>query len=578
MASAEGVRSFQGASDELYDALCWPCHTDKIKVQATHYCKECREYLCTSCKDYHRKRAVTKNHSILSANKIPATASISQGFDFVTYCGCNKYYEVAFYCEDHRDVICDPCNNLKHRNCRITDVQTKLSNYTTATFNSVLTKAKLLTHKFENMHTQRKSDSKTLQNLTEECKTEIKRFRATIHMVLDKLEQSILQELFDFENIHRQHIDQQIAALTERLEMLDSDHKLLEDARSYDNKIKMFIIEEDVSEHLRKHEAILDEIKTDASKPALNFVGNQRLIDLQTEISCLGQLKEKDTSFGFGSKAELKSKGKVLLGKKATSQEPYVRASDDENAPLISGSAFMSSGHAVLCDSLNYKVKLLDKALVLRESLKLVSRPGDVSVVDDNNVVITLPDTKQLQYIQVFPRLKTGRVIQLDKKCRGIEVFGDEMYITLYDDPRQGEVQVLNLNGNIRRKLQTRANLHSPDYITVSKSGKIFVSAGELAIATITCMTADGNVVYQYTHKELVAPSGMYVDAEDNMLICDHHSDTVLLLTANGKKYGTLLSSSDGLGGPCSIAYRETDDTLLVGRDEKDHAFIYKLK
>ena len=91
-------------------------------------------------------------------------------------------------------------------------------------------------------------------------------------------------------------------------------------------------------------------------------------------------------------------------------------------------------------------------------------------------------------------------------------------------------------------------------------------------------MTADGNVVYQYTHKELVAPSGMYVDAEDNMLICDHHSDTVLVLTANGKKYGTLLSSSDEIGGPCSIAYRETDDTLLVGRDEKDHVFIYKLK
>ena len=254
--------------------------------------------------------------------------------------------------------------------------------------------------------------------------------------------------------------------------MLDSDHKLhvLEDARSYDNKIKMFITEGDVSEHLHKHEVVLDEIATNASKPALNFVGNQRLIDLQTEISSLGQLKENDTSFGFGSKAELISKGKVLLGKKATSQEPYVRASDDENAPLISGSAFMANGYAVLCDSLNYKIKLLDKASVLRESLKLVSRPGDVSVVDDNNVVITLPYTEQLQDIQVFPRLKTGRIIQLDKQCRGIAVICDEIYITLYDDPRQGEFQVLNLNGNIKRKLQTRVSLHSPDYITVGKS------------------------------------------------------------------------------------------------------------
>ena len=59
----------------------------------------------------------------------------------------------------------------------------------------------------------------------------------------------------------------------------------------------------------------------------------------------------------------------------------------------------MRDGHAVLYDCKNENVKLLDKSLELREHLKLCSWPWDVSVVDDNNVIITLPNTKEVQFI-----------------------------------------------------------------------------------------------------------------------------------------------------------------------------------
>ena len=286
-----------------------------------------------------------------------------------------------------------------------------------------------------------------------------------------------------------------------------------------------------------------------------------------------------DIRSDFRGKVELKHKRKVLLGKKATSQgQVNVIDSYNESTPWITGCTFLASGHAVLCENNNKKMKLLDKVLVLGESLKLDSKPWDVSVVDDNNIIITLPDTKQLQYIQVFPQLKTGRTVQLGKICRGIEVFGDEIYTTQYDDLSQGAVQVLDLNGNMKRKLQSSFNFDRPDYITVSTSGKkIFVSDGVNSTARITCMTADGNLVYQYKDGELVMPFAMYVDAEDNILVCDSVSNCVHVIIANGKKYGTLLTSSDGISYPHSIAYRETDDTLLVGCSGRDNIFTYKL-
>ena len=579
MASVDGCRSLQGVSDELYDAACGPCQTDKMGKKATHYCKECREYLCSPCKDYHRKLAVTKNHNILSGNKIPASASVSQGSGFFTFCGCNKNQEVAFYCEDHEDLICDPCKKVKHRNCKMTDVKSKSAHYTPSMLNPVLTQVKSLKRKLDSMQKQRKSDSKTVKSLTEECKKEIKQFRVMIDAFLDKLELNILQELADFESEQRQGIDEQIDALTEGLQMLDSDHKMFEDARNSENNVEMFATEVRVSKSLHVYEAMLDEIAINAFKPALHFVGNKRLIDLQSEISSLGELTGKDIRSCFRGKVELKHKRKVLIGNKAASQgHVNVKDSDDESTPWITGCTFLTSGHAVLCDFSNKKMKLLDKVLVLGESLKLDSGPWDVSAVDDKNIIITLPDTKELQYIQVFPQLKTGRIVQLDTECYGIDVFGDEIYTTQYDDLGQGEVRVLDLNGDTKKKLQSSLNFDQQDYITVSTPGKkIFVSDGEESTAKITCMTVDGNVVFQYKDEDMVELNGIYVGAEDNILVCDGSSDSVHVIMANGKKYGSLLTSSDGISRPYPIAYRETDDTLLVGCYRIDNIFIYKL-
>ena len=328
-------------------------------------------------------------------------------------------------------------------------------------------------------------------------------------------------------------------------------------------------------------ETMLADLENDVSEPILSFEGNKKLDDILIEITSPGKLNLKgiDKSLPPCALSGNPVSRKVLLGKKATLQNQIrVRSSDDETEPWISVCTFMPSGHAVLCDTNNANVKLLDKALVLREHLKLCSRPWDVSVVDDNNVIITQPDTMQLQYIQVFPQLKTGRTIQLDKECRGIEVFGDEIYTTQFDGSGQEEVQVLDLNGNRKRKVQTVVMFCDPYFITVSRSGKkIFVSDGGFGTSTVTCMKSYGNLVYQCLYEELRGPCGMYADAEDNLLVCDYFSNIVQMITANGENYGTLLSSSDGIERPDSIAYRETDDTLLVECLDQDHVSSYKL-
>ena len=260
----------------------------------------------------------------------------------------------------------------------------------------------------------------------------------------------------------------------------------------------------------------------------------------------------------------------VLLGRKVQSRSRVnVKAGDDTESPIITGCTVMTNGDVVLFDSFNKKINLLNSSGVLTGNMKLSSWPHDASVLDQTSVIVTLPVNKQLQVVEVYPQLKPGRVIQLDKRCWGVEVGKGELYVTCHNyNPGEGEVRVLELDGKVKRRLGVNQDgsfmFTWPDYITVNSSGeKIFVS--DQRTHTVTCMSVDGRVIYTYKDDSMIHPMGLLCDSEDNVLVCGRDSNNVQVLTADSKRYCTLLTESDGVMRPQSIAYRESDNTLLVG-------------
>ena len=146
--------------------------------------------------------------------------------------------------------------------------------------------------------------------------------------------------------------------------------------------------------------------------------------------------------------------------------------------------------------------------------------------------------------------------------------------------PRKGEVRVLDPSGNLKRQLGVNKDgsyqFRRPNYLTVSTTGKkIFVSDWKTSV--ITCMTPGGNIIYQYKEGDLRYPKALFADAGDNIFVCGRSSQNVQVITADGKKYGTLISTNDVLQQPHSIAFRESDNTLVVGCLLNNNIFCYKL-
>ena len=55
-----GTASVLFTSDEMHE--CEPCKSDGYDTEANHYCGSCKEYMCGTCGNYHRKFKLSKDH------------------------------------------------------------------------------------------------------------------------------------------------------------------------------------------------------------------------------------------------------------------------------------------------------------------------------------------------------------------------------------------------------------------------------------------------------------------------------------------------------------------------------------
>ena len=137
--------------------------------------------------------------------------------------------------------------------------------------------------------------------------------------------------------------------------------------------------------------------------------------------------------------------------------------------------------------------------------------------------MVTLPKKKKLQLIQLMPSLKLDRSINVDRKCYGVQVVEDLIYVTCHNAPGEGEVLVVDMNGTVTHRLgqpdKKPPMFTTPFYITVCPSTrKMFIS--DCSTATVSCLMSNGTVVYQYKDEKLRGPAGVCVDGGGNVIVC----------------------------------------------------------
>ena len=560
MASVDGSKSLQKSSDESFEFECGPCSYDGEKKDAIVYCIECDDYLCSSCKSTHRKLPVTRNHKVVSGSAMPRKSSSNTGprsqNSFVK-CSCNGK-DATIYCEEHNEVICVDCQRLKHRTCQTMSIDAACKQVKLPSTERSLKTIQGLKEKVEKLKADRNSDNEELEIQSSECRQKVKEYSQNLKQQIEKLEKATLNEVAIYDTEQRQKIEENIDTCSTAVTKLNLDSQLLNSTPSTESNL-LFIHNLQLTKTIEHVENALKDMESEAFKPNIDFKSDTTIIRADTKSLGTVESTGKITPRPVIADMNVKSSRKV-----------EVKNSSDGNDPLISGSVFMPNGELVLCDCINRSAKVLSTDFTSKDQTKLSSMPWDIDIMADDEVVISLPHSKSLIFLKVFPKLQLGSSIQLDQACRGVAVDDGSMFVS-FDN---GEVRVLDRAGNQLKSIYSSPKLSLPYYISVLKSGKICVS--EHGANTIR-MLNNGKEMCNYKQSGLSHPLGMYIDGAENVFICGFSSHNVHIIDKNGTHKKVFLTANDGLNCPYSISFRSSDNTLVVGGNMGRNLLVFKL-
>ena len=576
MASVDAKKSYLATSDEILQHVCRPCDDDGERKEARYFCEFCKDYICFDCRNDHRTFKATKNHSVVAVQVTKRVGSMTTKGTFAILCGCDHTRAVEVYCEEHDEVICTTCKTIKHRNCKTDPIKDKVTRNTKKNFEEFMNKARSLKSGAENCKKDGEGNYKEFQDSKQERKKEILAYRHKLNTLLDKMETNSMEDLDQTADQQLVEIKNNIATLTTTQQELNADLAIMDNAYKTNDEEVMFSAIIKLSKNMSAYDDIIHDTRKGSQLPKLEFHKHENLLNALKGSEDLGRIETSETY------PVPPTSVKIVDMKIKSTKEVNIKLEDDVYNPNILGCAFLSNNRILLCDCKNRRLKLLDSGMSVKQSLKLPfhSGPYNVASISANEAIITFGNIScnDMQYIYTQPDLKLGKKITLPVQCYGLSILNDEIYTAYHKESGHDEIWRLDRAGNILSKIVfTRNSSGRPDHLGLcleSSNPRVYLT--DWRDSKVTCLQQNGKAIYQYQDQGLKWPLGIYVDKVGNSLVCGSDSNNVVVITADGRKYGELLTSKDVVN-PCCIDYRPKDQTLIVGCYDSSKLFVYML-
>lgn len=516
---------------DLTGVLCGPCNVDNVETEGSYWCRDCTEALCKDCFKFHKRFQALRGHEITTLRH--ASATLPPSHIDMDMCRKHGNRKMEVFCGNHQTLCCILCLSFQHRACKTVNLIEKISKKCKKQKSYPLEAeiAKLCKRLDETIMAE-KSNIANIEELTERYEGDIRKAKADMVTLLDKLEEKHLNELTKLSKQAKEKLEKSIKSFENRVSYLKHWKNLLQQRKEGQHTQTEFALV-----FFKLKEILVDMRRMKITKTSFLLQGDMcKLFKKMTTLNAYFDVNLTEDTTEIMADINLK-KAKLKLFKKIT-----IPRSDTATG------IFLTEELMLFADRKQQRCIVCDEDGSIIQEVKLPGTPWQMCMDSTGKILVTIPRKKTIQVLH-FENLTLiqGEEIKLRNRCRGIAAYDDTIIVAT----RQS---LVCYNTSFDFLTDNPLDLsYNTDEVAVDKNGNVIFCSNPVSHghSTVTKLDQDEELVFTHSSQNSSYFNSVSVDQGGNVYVVDSGNESIVFLSEKGTVIRTLEELKDPVWVTC---------------------------
>ena len=564
-----------------HDPICTSCDRQGKSAKATMFCFNCLEKLCEVCMNARHTYTPIKDHKYITVGEAFGANGEDELLQILTEnVSCNYHPDklVEFLCKDDEEFCCSRCIVVKHKKCSHVlevDVLIKQEQYIEDDKEHVKEMIFRLESYVNDSIKAMKSCLEGNKTQVDEIVNTLQDIRQNINELLDALLNNCQDQSKAAAKRQCLQINENIEKLQTVVETLRGYKNLIDKGDKYCSSAQRYVSTKMLETKLRDLESSVLDTTTCIKGSNISLTQNQLLVDLlnialdDTAIFASVSESPTDTALPTYDTSTLLRYYKTTKAAEMVVKEktPYIIT------PTYTSFAFLPNNNIVLVDACftGGHCLLATKEGNVVSSCDFLScgtasdiRPYCVTVLKTDMVAVSLPELKKITVICPHDQMKITNTMTTKYKPQAICGLKHGDLAVAWSDPVAfGIITVDDVSIEKVYFCQDKGGrkLKCFQFMAVDERRSHVIQPCKHDEA-VYCFDLEGNPKFKYTNTELQDPSGVALDRDGNIYVCDNSAHAIHVISATG---GGIRIVWEGCPyGPAAIAFGKNGEEFAV--------------
>lgn len=544
---------------------CDICELRKIVKNASIWCSECDQYLCTECTEFHSISKSSEKHFTQNVKDYLNLPEFLRALR--NRCDAHSW-KYEFLCPTHDELCCLQCLQNKHKECdQLTPLPSIISDIRKSSIVKELeVTLKELELNFKCMIKECEDTIETLKSTMDTCRTEVQELRLTMEAHLRKIEKKMMDE---FTSKYHKCLDMKESYLNKcklAAEKVAKTYCSFESMKEHASEMQIFLGIREIDSFIKDDRHLMDTLLHDEA-----FTVSKCKLDISpapfyitSDQTLLGQLYMTDVQVNFtpgtlrGKEAQIVRPTGHTIHQYGLKRYLQLFIPDGKQSLRMTGCTIAKTGEIIMTDKANQRLLIFEKNGTFRKEINFYGSPVDVVPIRQNIVATTLADKSKIKFVNTETGSTCHKVL-IPGPGYGVSICNDNETEKIVTRIRDYGFMILETSGKNSHLVKVPGDCIL--YVTY-KADKFYFTKWDTN--KVLCCDKTGKIIWEFENEALKKPCGVALTNEGNVIVAGFESNNIIIISRDGMTFKELYKNYEQLNNPTAVSFHSEDDFGLL--------------